>query len=235
MRKQTFEEYTFPIDAGRDFIYAQRETLISAVVAGLHTPLTTQEIEAILSGGAPDPSPMLHIRAHNDVHRIHGRIALLLFKRQRPEETEEETKDLIDHGLCDLRISLEALAESRTWVTVECSEEDFRPAARAVLQVFAERYPEAKRAIESQIEAEPAGQTDGRRNPRAGRRRYKTDEWARQQVHCLDRQPAEVYDEWLGQIPAERRKRLSDPRDSFQKILRRTPRRSDGEQREQKE
>lgn len=122
---------SFSVNAGKDFVFAQREHLINAALAGL-------------SNGTQ--RPMLHIRGY-DAHPIDGRVSVLLFREHRPDETAEMASDLIEHGLSDLRITFEALAESRTLVTLECLGENPLPAAKAVLREFAYRYPEAADAI----------------------------------------------------------------------------------------
>ena len=130
-------ECSFTVDAERHFVFAQREHFITAALAGL----SGQE------------GPMMHIRGYNGGYP-HEHMSLLLFRWQRAQETEDDATHNIDAGLADLRVALEGIGQSRTFVTVECLAKNILPSARAILQEFARRYSEAKDAIESALKDE---------------------------------------------------------------------------------
>ncbi len=61
-----------------------------------------------------------------------------------------------------------------------------------------------------------------KRQAQPGRRRNKIDEWAREQVHSLGRDKADVYLEWL-EKGSERVAALSDPKDTFNHLIKSPP------------
>lgn len=130
-------ECSFTVNAQRRFVYDLRERFVSAVSSGLHA--------------CPRERPLMLIRAWPDVAPPLGQASVLLFREQQPGETEEQARDCIDHGVCDLMVLLEALAQDRTFVTVRCEAESLVPGAKALLCEFARLYPEAGDAIESAL------------------------------------------------------------------------------------
>jgi hypothetical protein len=131
----------FHVNAGREFVYEQRHFFINAVLSALSRP-----------GSEGAEQPPLHIRAWKKVSYPNKNVSVLLFSEQRPDEDEKTATDLIDHGIADLSISIQAIASDRTVVEVRCVAEVMFPAAIAVLKQFAQRYPEAKPEIETLLE-----------------------------------------------------------------------------------
>jgi hypothetical protein len=65
---------------------------------------------------------------------------------------------------------------------------------------------------------------------RGGRPRNRDDQWAYEQVRVHGREPGDVYSEWLKRIGDDRKDKLADSRDSFNKAIR--PRKPRGEETE---
>lgn len=134
---------SFGVNAARGAVFAQRQRLIDIALLSL---LTGTE------------RPTVHVRAF-ERSGVHGELSVVSFKEQRPDETFEQTCEQTDRGLCDLRITFEPLAESRTWVMVECFATALVPAARAVLEELARRYPEAADAIRPYLNEDGASRS----------------------------------------------------------------------------
>lgn len=146
---------SFSIDAECECVYGQREALINAVIGALFEAKRTSEkapenfpnldsyLAHLRSASAPSSAPSLRIRARP----THGSFALL-FRQDKAGEDEQIAEGYIEHGLADLRVLFQPLAAGRTFVTVECLDDNMLPAMTALLQEFARRYRETELDIQ---------------------------------------------------------------------------------------
>ncbi len=103
----------------------------------------------------------------------------------------------------------------------------------SVLQKFLYQYQRWKiEKVEPSANADAANGTadvlskksdKGGKKKESGRHRDPDYEWAREQVYNLGRPRKEVYKEWLERNNSDRATRLSDAKDSFDKLLRDKP------------
>lgn len=128
----------FHVTAAREFVYEQRDSFINVVLSA----------RSQTSDGETE-QPFLHIRAWAALELPSKNMSALLFREQRPDEDEKTAADLIEHGISDLSVSIQAIASDRTVVEVRCLTEAMAPAAMALLKQFAQLYLEAKPEIEA--------------------------------------------------------------------------------------
>jgi hypothetical protein len=149
-------EFTFQVNAGREYVYSQKDALIMAVIRGLFNARIATEKRpedfpdwdsfCTYLDSLPRP-PAMRIQAWAEVAKPHGPMSVLWFRHDKPGEDEAAASSYSNAGLADLRIHIEALAADRSFVTVECLTDDMVPAMRELLREVARRYPEADSGI----------------------------------------------------------------------------------------
>jgi hypothetical protein len=128
----------FILAARQDFVYDQREAWMNAV---LTADWTVPGPGAALPLGSERPLCAGYFLGR--VHPVHGRKSVLRWRWGEAGEDRDQAQDMLEHGLCHLRMEIEALSAERSLVTVEGrSDRALRPMV-ALLKEIAQRYPEA--------------------------------------------------------------------------------------------
>lgn len=129
-------------------------------------------------------------------------------------------KDIRVHLQCADQASEEPVIEGYFWAIREMLDGNLRNASRVLSEMDAPVIPRAAGVLGPTAGA--GGKMFYSRQEPAGRPRFDVDEWARTQVHSLNRSREEVYTEWVKR-GGERVSILTDRKDSFNHMIRRPP------------